>query len=188
MTAEPNAREERLLTDLNRASAIEVLLRGQLWIEQELIAALDDLLPFPKHLDSPGQPLSYSQRVRLVAAHGLIREEDLSGYNALNRLRNHVAHRADFELGPGDVRDLVNALGGHTRNLFNAAPALGESDASDDGWLDELRFAIVALFTALAVERERFVRRRSQMRDLSARIRAKVAQSHREPGTSQEQP
>src|SRR5450755_2483965 len=71
---------------LTSEQPLEVLLRGHLWVEAELIAVLEDVLPFPEQIDL-GR-VSFPQKVSLVAAHGFIRPGDVPGYMKLNSLRN----------------------------------------------------------------------------------------------------
>src|SRR5579864_1516973 len=83
------------LDQLSGATPLETLLRGHLWVEAELIAALEDILPFPSQIDL-GR-VSFPQKVSLVAAHGFIRPGDVPAYMKLNSLRNKVAHNLAAE-------------------------------------------------------------------------------------------
>jgi hypothetical protein len=107
---------DRFVTHLTSAQPLEVLLRGHLWVEAELIAALEDILPFPKQIDL-GR-VSFPQKVSLVAAHGFIRPEDVPAYMKLNSLRNKVAHNLSAEPGEEYAHDLLGSFWTTPKRLY----------------------------------------------------------------------
>jgi hypothetical protein len=139
-----------LLEHLNSDSPLEVLLRGHLWIEQELVAAISAALRDPEQLEPGGQHLSFPVRVRLAAALGMIRPPEVGGYLALNRLRNRVAHRLGSDIQPSDARDLLNAIGRNARNVYDAVMA---EEGREPDWLHSLRFTLAVLYMGLHQER-----------------------------------
>lgn len=150
------------------AQPLEVLLRGHLWVEAELIAVLVDILPFPKQIDL-GR-VSFPQKVSFVAAHGFIRPEDIPAYMKLNSLRNKVAHNLSAEPDEEYSRDLLKSFGPHLNALiidFQERPEFHWNE-----WIWRLRYGITALCINLSTERERLNEYRKQVQEANDRLRA----------------
>src|SRR4051794_10076711 len=67
----------RFFEDLGDGSAFEVVLRGHLWVEHELLRSLTSALPYPDRVDLDRLP--FGLKVGLVAAHGLMRADEVPG-------------------------------------------------------------------------------------------------------------
>ena len=147
---------------------VEVLLRGHLWVEAELISVLQDVLPFPSLIDL--DRVNFPQKVSLVAAHGFIRPEDIPAYMKLNSLRNKVAHNLTAEPGEEYARDLIGSFGPHLKHIIDG---LSEDYGFRwEEWIWRLRYAITALCVNLDVERERLAEYRKQVINANVKLRA----------------
>lgn len=155
---------ERFLRDLSSDSPWEMIIRGHLWVESELIATLQDVLPFPEHVDL-GRFL-FPQKVALVTAHGFIRPLEVPAYLKLNALRNKIAHNVDTEPGQDDEQALVDSLGPYLRHMWFL---IGKKQTA---WPDRLRHVILAMCISLSVERERLADYRRQVAEANRRLRA----------------
>jgi hypothetical protein len=153
---------------LTSEQPLEVLLRGHLWVEAELIAVLEDVLPFPRQIDL-GR-FSFPQKVSLVAAHGFVRPEDVPGYMKLNSLRNKVAHNLAAEPDDNYAHELLKSFGPHLKHLVDDFP--NQSGLHWDEWVWRLRYAILALRINLSSERQRLAEYRRQVQHANARLRA----------------
>src|SRR5690242_9787396 len=60
----------RLQSDLATGTLLEIVLRGHLWIESEIIGGVTDQFPFPDQIDVAR--LTFPTKLSLAAAHGLI--------------------------------------------------------------------------------------------------------------------
>jgi hypothetical protein len=152
---------------LTSARPLEVLLRGHLWVEAELIAVLQDVLPFPNLIDL--DRLNFPQKISFVAAHGFIRPEDIPAYMKLNSLRNKVAHNLTAEPGEEYANDLISSFGPHLKHLIDELSK--ESDLRWEEWIWRLRYAITALCINLGTERERLTEYRRQVLHANAKLR-----------------
>src|SRR3954454_9948496 len=87
-----------LLAVLNVDSPVEMLLRGHLFVEQQLTEVLREALPNPDALDFTR--LNFPTLVSLGSSLGLpnLAAEDVPALLKLNTLRNRLAHRLDWNL------------------------------------------------------------------------------------------
>lgn len=149
----------QFFVDVGDGSAFETVLRGHLWVEGELLRSLEAALPFPGRVDLDRIP--FTQKVALVAAHGLMRDDEQAGFRRLNTLRNRMAHRLDAALTEQDEADLCNALGGRHRGHL---AALRESEFPQE-FPHGIKYALTAMCIQLQVDREK-------MQQANARLRA----------------
>lgn len=98
---------------------LEVLLRGHLWAESELIGILEDVLPFPARIDFAR--VRFPLKVALVSGHGHLEQEEAHAYLKLNSLRNKIAHNLHAELGQDAVTTLLSSFGGRLNNMLGDA-------------------------------------------------------------------
>lgn len=149
---------EPFFDDVGDGSAFETILRGHLWVEGELLRSLEAALPFPSRVDLDRLP--FNQKVALVAAHGLMREDEQAGFRRLNAIRNRMAHRLGAVLTDQDETDLHNALGARHRHYLDLM--------RDQGFTQEfpfrVRYAITAMCILLRSDRE-------QLHQANARLR-----------------
>lgn len=82
MPIQDDSRTQSFLADLNSESLLQLVVRGHLWIEGELIALIEQSLPFPSMIDLAR--LTFPTKLDLAAAHGHVREEDIPAYRKLN--------------------------------------------------------------------------------------------------------
>lgn len=149
---------------------LEVLIRGHLWVEAELIGILEDIIPFPSLIDL-GR-FTFPQKVSLVAAHGFIRPDDVPAYLKLNALRNKVAHNLAAEPDESYVTELFTSLGSNLRRIINGLADDDSFHAQWEQWIWRLRFAVLGLCISLGTERTRLVEYRRQVQQTNERLRA----------------
>lgn len=139
------------LADLNKESPLELVLRGHLWIESQLIELLSIVVPFPEAVDF--SRFSFPQKVALAAAHGFIAPDETAAYLKLNSLRNKVAHRLNAALSEQDATDLINCLSTHLRH----ASMVDEPKVVGEPWPNKLRHIIASLRIRLQVQQGRYI-------------------------------
>lgn len=92
---------------LDRDDLMAVVLRAHMLIERELTAIIERPLPHPERLK---RVWSFSHRLELVAALGVLDEEDLPPYRYLNRLRDRAAHRLNYEVSEDEQTALIERV------------------------------------------------------------------------------
>lgn len=162
-----NDLDPRLFEHLAEGSPFEVVLRGHLWVEAQLISVLEEVLPFPDEVDLAR--FTFPQKISLVAAHGFIRPADVASYMKLNALRNRLAHRAEEDPREDWADGLLDSFGPHLRNLIQ--PFAAGPQWQWDDWQSRLRLGILTLCIALDAERDRYVAYRREVRQANRRLR-----------------
>jgi hypothetical protein len=142
---EPDA---ALLRDLARQSDVEVVIRGHLWVEAELIGLVQFMLPQPQHLDLAR--LGVRRLVRLAAALGAVLPEDIPAYDALNKLRNKVAHNLGGDITSADEQAIFGSMDGPRRATLVDVYSKFAPDRNPGG----LRVMIMYLVVILHVQRQ----------------------------------
>lgn len=92
---------------LEKDDLMAVVLRAHMLVERELTAIIQHPLPHPERLR---RTWSFVHRLELVAALGVLDEEDLPAYRYLNRLRDRAAHRLNYEISEGDQAALIRSI------------------------------------------------------------------------------
>lgn len=89
-------------------SVVEVLLRGHLWLENAVIDLIeaDVANPAPLKLDR----MTFSNKVNLAEALGLLGPGDAATLRAFNKIRNRLAHDLHGEPTPEDLQTLQRCL------------------------------------------------------------------------------
>lgn len=147
-------------------STLEVLLRGHLWVESQLTAVLEDVLLHPEHANLAR--MSFANKLALVAAHGFVRDEDMSAYRVLNKLRNRSAHNLPGEPTGAEVRMLVGSLSPLVRASYEETLTLSSKSPSE---LSTLQLVVVLLAVRLSHEREQFARYRDSVANSNHALR-----------------
>jgi hypothetical protein len=92
---------------LDRDDMMAVILRAHMLIERELTAIIERPLPHPERLR---RSWSFSHRLELVAALGVLDEEDLPPFKYLNKLRDRAAHRLNYEISEDEQTALIERI------------------------------------------------------------------------------
>jgi hypothetical protein len=155
---------DRFYDDVGNASAFEMVLRGHLWVEGELLRSLDAALPFPDRVDLSRVP--FGSKVGLVAAHGLMHDDEQAGYRRLNALRNRMAHTLGEAVTEQDESDLINALGQRHRQQVDAVCEQGLTRV----FPHRLHYSLIALCVSLQVDRQRMEDANERLRQSARRL------------------
>ena len=148
-------------------TSLEVLLRGHLWVESELIAILEEVLPYPKEINIVR--LAFPLKVNLTAAHGCIHSGDVPAYLKLNSLRNKAAHNLHDDPNEDAVKDLLQNFGTNLKYLYRDNDGEAFINPGEQLWLGKLRAAISCLCIGLSGEREQLAEHHRQQVENSKR-------------------
>ena len=141
--------EDRFFEDVGDGSPRSSVLFGHLWLEAELLNSLRAAMPFPNQVSLTRLP--FDLKVGLVAAHGLMAEDEKGAFKRLNVLRNRIVHDLHYDLAEKDEVDLLNSLGKRHRVRF---AMVVRSDAEPMTFPDKLQMAINVMHTSLQLDRE----------------------------------
>ncbi len=170
---------DKFFDDVGDTGTFEAVLRGHLWVEHELLRSLEAALPVPALADL--DRLRFGDLVRMVAAHGLMQADEVGGFQALNSLRNKLAHNVDATLTEQHETDLVNALGTRHRDHIEALKAR----EMPQEFPYRLKYAVTAMCISLQIDREALRTAHRRMREASERLLASAEQrgikGHGEP-------
>jgi hypothetical protein len=158
--------EERLhsfVRDIGQGTPFEIVLRGHLYVEWELLASLNIALPHPEVADLSRLPFRHT--VSLVAAHGLMAADDQGGFKRLNELRNNLAHRLEVSITENDEQSLVNAIGPRHRERLEQLRAYNGQVFPND-----LRNVLAVMCFVLQEDRAAYRERRHRDREQAPRL------------------
>ncbi len=155
---------DQFYEDVGNGTVFEVVLRGHLWVESELLRSLEAALPFPAlaELDR----IAFGHKVALVAAHGLMKPDERSGFQRLNLMRNRLAHRLDGEFTERDESDLLNALGARHRANVDLVVTSGTPST----FPNRLRIAVTAMCVQLQIDRDTHQQAHERLRRSAQRL------------------
>lgn len=174
MTADPDY-FSRFFNDIGEASLLEVVLRGHLWVESELLRSLEAALPFPNRIDL--DRMAFGTKVDLLAAQGLMRQDERPGFRRLNAMRNRMAHHLGQDLAEADQSDLLNALGTRHREHIRAVLAEGLPGT----FPFPLKYAITGMCIVLQVDRQRMQQANERLRAAAQRLLSVAGQDTARP-------
>ncbi|WP_315765658.1 MULTISPECIES: hypothetical protein [unclassified Bradyrhizobium] len=91
------------------------LLQAHLYFDHVITKTLEDALKNPDAINMRRN--SFSQKLQLISAMGLLPAELISPVEFINGLRNRIAHDLDFEIDDKHIDDLVNCTPKHLREV-----------------------------------------------------------------------
>jgi len=96
--------------DTNGEDALQIILRGHLYIEREITALLKFRLEEEDHEEIFTSRFLFYSKLNWAVALGLIKRENKLAYKNLNDIRNSYAHELGFQLDDKRVNDVVSAM------------------------------------------------------------------------------
>ncbi len=136
---------ERLLIDESLRKALVgdddlgKVIRSHLIIESRVNALLDLRVEYPKHFEEAR--LSYSHKIHLAAALGVMRANLLPPLRKLGKLRNDFAHKPEAKLTRPRENEVIGVLSALDRRVMKQAFTRTKSRMPDtySGSLDKLK-------------------------------------------------
>ncbi len=107
---------------LKESDALQIIVRGHLYIEAELIELISESMAMvnPKAIDIAD--LSFRKKVELAISLGLLKPEEKKSFLELNALRNKVAHNLDIEIGSENAKKLYMSFSKFFKHLYGKEP------------------------------------------------------------------
>jgi hypothetical protein len=97
-----------LLKIVNQDDPLQVVLRGHLVRESSLIKLIESALRHPKEVEL--QQISFSRRVDLGVAMGVLPKDMRARFLRINQIRNRFAHRLKSQIEDEDIQVLWDGL------------------------------------------------------------------------------
>lgn len=116
---------QRMIFDTKELSSI---LKGHLFIERILERLLKEGLPHPSVLFK--SQISFSQKLKIAFAAGIIPEAYFTAITALNRIRNQYAHSDSYQVTIQELNQLKLQWEPVQLKAFEAACSKGIEDAA----------------------------------------------------------
>ena len=140
-----NEEKERLFLDnIEKTDPLQIVVRGHLFLENELIHLLESTFPQMNCLDP--SDLRFPMKVKLVGALGLLHKESISIYLMFNSLRNKFAHRLDMKITSEEIEKLINSLSKQQLYIFEKR---NKDNKNEEDYLENLRDIISIMFVEL---------------------------------------
>ena len=136
--------DNKFLDIINSKNYLDVVLRGHLFIESEIVKMIQGKLTNPSafNLDK----ISFPLKLHLGVALGVFEEKELPAYKIINRLRNETAHNLNFEVTDKNIEELISKLNPHQLKISNFE--------DDDDFAFRFRKCIAALYFILLEKNE----------------------------------
>jgi len=137
--------KERLFLDnIEKKDPLQIVVRGHLFLENELIHLLESTFPQMNCLEP--SDLRFPMKVKLVGALGLLHKESISIYLMFNSLRNKFAHRLDMEITSEEIEKLINSLSKQQLYIFEKR---NKDNKNEEDYIENLRDIISIMFVEL---------------------------------------
>lgn len=116
-------REEKFKKHLDEKDALQIVIRGHLYVEAELLDLLGESIAMvrPKAIDLGD--LSFRKKIELAIALGLLAPENKRPFLELNALRNKVAHNLDLVISPDHIEKLYSSFSSFFKYLYGTKPS-----------------------------------------------------------------
>lgn len=119
---------DSFVKDTRGENELQVIIRGHLYVENEIDNLLKLKLEKPQHLYDSN--FMFYSKLKTALALGLIAEENKNAYIRLNKIRNNFAHNLNYELTENDFTDLYGVFNSTYRERYkfitNSNPLLSE--------------------------------------------------------------
>jgi hypothetical protein len=137
-------KEKFFLENIEKEDPLQIVVRGHLFLENELINLLEATFSQTDCLDP--SDLRFPLKIKLVGALGLLPKESIPIYLKFNSLRNKFAHNLDMEITAKEVENLINSLSEHQAYVFWGE---NKEDRLEEGHIENLRCLISIMFILL---------------------------------------
>lgn len=108
---------DKVFAILAKNDALEITIKGAIFIESRLIEFIEDRLVSPAHLKP--MDLSFEDRVYLAIALGL-RPSLQSPLKTMASIRNKFAHRTDADITQSDLDNLHNSMSAEDKKVVES--------------------------------------------------------------------
>lgn len=88
--------------------AAQAFIQAHLYLDHVVSRLLSENVPFPRQLQLDRS--SFSQKLQLVAALGLLRPGHIAPIKVINSIRNKIAHQLDYSVQPSDEAKLRSTI------------------------------------------------------------------------------
>lgn len=99
---------DRFIDHINADDPLQIVIRGHLYVEAELITLISEALKDSEALDL--SRLGFPTKIDLAVALGLLSRDEKAPYIYLNKLRNSLAHNLNSDIGEKEEQELFNTL------------------------------------------------------------------------------
>ena len=115
-------REKNFDKHLNETDTLQIVIRGHLYVEAELLDLLSESIAMvrPKAIDLAD--LSFRKKIEFAIALGLLAPENKRPFLELNALRNKVAHNLDLVISADHVEKFYGSFSKFFRFLYGTEP------------------------------------------------------------------
>ncbi|MBU5466989.1 hypothetical protein KQI49_09160 [Virgibacillus sp. MSJ-26] len=137
-------KERSFLDNIEKKDPLQIVVRGHLFLENELIHLLEATFPQKDCLDP--SDLRFPMKVKLVGALGLLPKESISSYLKFNSLRNKFAHRLDMEITTEEIKKIINSL---SKQQFYIFEKRNKDTNIEEDHIEYLRDIISIMFVEL---------------------------------------
>ncbi|MGG0831996.1 MULTISPECIES: hypothetical protein [Priestia] len=91
----------KFIKETNSKNILHAILKGHLYIEQEVVRLLNFKLKNPEKILTNN--FGFANKIKLAVALGIISVESMESYLVFNSIRNKYAHQLDYQLGEKDL-------------------------------------------------------------------------------------
>src|SRR5699024_3625785 len=137
-------KERSFLDNIEKKDPLQIVVRGHLFLENELIHLLEATFPQKDCLDP--SDLRFPMKVKLVGALGLLPKESIPSYLKFNSLRNKFALRLDMEITSEEIKKIINSL---SKQQFYVFEKRNKDTNIEEDHIEYLRDIISIMFVEL---------------------------------------
>lgn len=117
------------LNDTESEDELQVILRGQLYIEREITGMLKVSLKEPNVILN--DRFMFMSKLNLAVALGIIRSEDKKVFEKINSLRNKFAHSLNFKCEEKNYTEIYDSFNGDMKK-FRDTYLISKENENDD--------------------------------------------------------
>jgi hypothetical protein len=157
-------RREAFAKHLGSRDSLQIVIRGHLYIEAELVDLISDSVAMVRPEAIDFDSWSFPRKLEMAEALGLIESKNIGAFRSLNSLRNKLAHDLELEVSDAHVRDLYNSFSDLFKHLYGKPPTSSRKHK------DALRQCIMVMWVHLNVIRQRQEELKGQWRQVRKEV------------------
>ncbi|MDQ0884839.1 hypothetical protein [Peribacillus sp. V2I11] len=175
------------LADLEHENELQAILRGHLYIENELVKLLKGVLVEPTYVLSNN--FGFMNKLSLAVGLGLITKDAFDVYRRFNTIRNNYAHKLSYKVTEADLNSIKQLIRGEIERDFNLWIFEQSSIyANEKDVLIQLRIVIAFLWSyiGILVYEKEMKKHRTYLIGIFKELNLLVAECKKEGNMSQE--
>ncbi len=143
-----SAYREEFIADTKHDDILMTILRVHMYIEKEMVELTNIYFKHPNVL----KDLNFKSRLNLLFALGVIEKELNDPINVINKIRNDISHKLNYEFSEGDYEKIYNSLSKNILEEFKKDLNTANFIEGNLNYVEKTKLLLSTIWTSVKAE------------------------------------